>query len=905
MSVEVDGTDLWTSTDTDGAFSLNGLECGTWTVRFSILGYRSYETEVSVGEGEIFVNIRLRKENFTLDEVLVTARSVKGINTVSEVDRQAIDHLQTSSLADVMNLMPGVLTRNPNLYSDNSITVRSLADGLMDRYSVGVSINGCPVSEDAGLSFGKMRSSYLSIPVFDFRSISTDNIESVKLLKGVLPARYGNALSGQMMVTTKAGSTPFELRLKTDPNGKSVSLGKGFAVGSDAGHVNIDMDYARAFSDRVSPVETYDRATLGIAYSNVFLKNSSPLSFNVRLGGYVSANSETSDPDVSSRDFYRMRDNSMSLSAYGRWTPGKKWITSVEYNVSGSFNVRRTRDYRFENILPLPSVSVDEEGLHEGFFTESSLPYDRRTEDIPVYFNMLLSASNDRKINGISLRTSAGFEYRLKGNAGSGEYYEGAAPQFFRPLSFSKMPFVGDAAVFLEEKADFSLWKGASMEIDAGVRISENLAEGYRGKVYADPRLNMRMELSSSSSAFEGSVALRAGWGIMRRPLSLVHLYPYPAYSDFVSCSFSGNDVAESLVLVQTFINDRKNSSIRPPESMNMEFGLDFELEGNSGYVSFFREKISGGIESLANYDIYEYRLYDNIADGSVPVCSGGTLYLCDNGVCTPAPYGTRREFALYDMFSNTAVMHKCGVEYSVSFRRIEPIRTSVTMNGAYIRQVSSSCGVSAYYPLRNDIADSRNPFPYVALFRNGTSIGCGTDRRRFNTNIGIVTNIPSMRMVVSMTLQCVWYESIRNVFPDGMVYYEDENGNAVFENFGNRDSGTLTLYRDPEYYVDADGIKHSFIDYHITDDPLLKKRLASLRVSSNRNYEFLERRYSPYFMANARVTKEIGNMVAISMYVNNFTDSRPVIRSSARPNAGGEIKNSEIFFGAEMKFSF
>ena len=157
------------------------------------------------------------------------------------------------------------------------------------------------------------------------------------------------------------------------------------------------------------------------------------------------------------------------------------------------------------------------------------------------------------------------------------------------------------------------------MEIDAGVRISENLAEGYRGKVYADPRLNMRMELSSSSSAFEGSVALRAGWGIMRRPLSLVHLYPYPAYSDFVSCSFSGNDVAESLVLVQTFINDRKNSSIRPPESMNMEFGLDFELEGNSGYV--FR-----GGKSEGNFDTSSLGYQQNVFYTGSSQYAGGSV---------------------------------------------------------------------------------------------------------------------------------------------------------------------------------------------------------------------------------------------------------------------------------------
>lgn len=59
--------------------------------------------------------------------------------------------------------------------------------------------------------------------------------------------------SGAVIVNTKAGVTPWQVRLKADPQLKQVSFGKGFSLGENRGVMNFDADYANAVSDVRTP----------------------------------------------------------------------------------------------------------------------------------------------------------------------------------------------------------------------------------------------------------------------------------------------------------------------------------------------------------------------------------------------------------------------------------------------------------------------------------------------------------------------------------------------------------------------------------------------------------------------------------------------------------------------------
>ena len=94
-------------TDIDGKAVFQKVPVGTFTLKVSYVGYELYTTFKV--EKDLTVNVQLVPTSLALKEVVVTAKqNASGASTSSIIGRQAIDHLQASSLADVMQLIPGM-----------------------------------------------------------------------------------------------------------------------------------------------------------------------------------------------------------------------------------------------------------------------------------------------------------------------------------------------------------------------------------------------------------------------------------------------------------------------------------------------------------------------------------------------------------------------------------------------------------------------------------------------------------------------------------------------------------------------------------------------------------------------------------------------------------------------------
>ena len=198
---------LWGTCDDKGKFIIENIIPGTYAIEISCLGYSNYTLPITVTQDIGNFTVGLRPDNLTLQDVVVTAKAGSSINSSSKIEKNAIQHVQASSLADVMQLLPGSLISNPSLTTQNKITIRSVNDYTSNNTrGVGLMINGSRVSNDASLTLERSTDVFKEM---DFRKFSTDNIESIEVLKGVLSAEYGDVTSGAILVTTKAGRTPF------------------------------------------------------------------------------------------------------------------------------------------------------------------------------------------------------------------------------------------------------------------------------------------------------------------------------------------------------------------------------------------------------------------------------------------------------------------------------------------------------------------------------------------------------------------------------------------------------------------------------------------------------------------------------------------------------------------------
>lgn len=898
----------WGFTDEKGHFRISGVLPGQYTLESVALGYVTYQLPVVVKKDIQSIFIRMEEDNLTLKEVVVTATKGGSINSSDKIDKMAIEHLQASSISDVMQLIPGSVVTNPNLTTKNVLSIRGFNNGSNNENNyrgTALMINGAQMSSDA--SVFSNTSGLASVPQTDYRAYSTDNIESVEVLKGVVSAEYGDITSGAVLVTTKAGRTPYEVRFKTDPKTKAVSANKGFSLGKERGYMNIDADYARAASDMRSPVNTFDRTNIGITYSNTFSKHNRPFRFNARITGSFIYNNEKSDPDAGKVDFSKTKNSEIGASLYGTWMLNKSWISTLTYNLTGRYAKNNYREYTAIAGDIAPTTNTKKEGIAEGYFTAGVYNQDMRVNEIPVYVNAKVSGSLNKKIGGALSRTAVGFEWNTKGNNGKGEYYIGEQPQNFRERKYSNIPFMNNLSAFAEEKVTIPTSKKTSLELSAGLRFTKMYIDNYNYDPTLDPRFNAKFNIiKGARKQLIREFAIRGGYGIMQKLPSLNMLYAGDFYKDYNVFQYVNSATNEKLSVIQTRINSELlDYELKPAKTKNMELGFDMNIGGVRLGITYYNEKMTNAVSQNAFYTSEPVKYYNSVASTTAsPKFEDGKVWIKDNkGNYVENGYTEITEFYSNRRPDTRGKQNKWGIEYDIDFGRIKAINTSIIVNGAYNKQTNYTIGDAYNYIGGQDPLNAKKRFPYVSIFNGDADMSNGNNRDRLVTSINVITNIPKLRMVVSFTTQCVWMDRQWYKFDDNQIYEIDKNGNRVFGAYDKNRSDAI-IYRDPSYYMDAAGNVHPFSDYYTTTDSQLKTTLGMMRLSTNKSYLFLKNAYNPYFMANIRITKEIGKYASISFYANNFTNSKPIIRNSARPNAIGDRKNSDIYFGAELRIT-
>jgi outer membrane receptor protein involved in Fe transport len=174
-----------------------------------------------------------------------------------------------------MQLLPGATMLTPDLTKANTIQIRSANPNVDANNSFGTSIvvDGVPVSNNANISSNLGGNNNTAGQGVDLRQISADNIESVEIIRGIPSAEYGDLTAGAVIVKSKSGKTPYEIRTKVNPTTINTSLGKGFAFGKEGGFLNTNLDYVQAWGDPRRKTESFDRYSFTLNYGNTFLKN--------------------------------------------------------------------------------------------------------------------------------------------------------------------------------------------------------------------------------------------------------------------------------------------------------------------------------------------------------------------------------------------------------------------------------------------------------------------------------------------------------------------------------------------------------------------------------------------------------------------------------------------------------
>ncbi len=868
-AVNLKETERWTITDENGLFEFVNIIQENYTLQIQYLGYEPYSSPVSVDQYlKKQLIIKIVPTSFEMEGVNVLAKNGSKMATSTSIGTAAIEHVQPSSLNDIMQLLPGNIAENPDLSKPQQISIREIGTDNNTAMGTAIIVDNAPVSNTANLqsmSTATGRNEEFSNVAgtgVDLRQLSTDNIESVEVIKGIPSVIYGNLTSGVVSVTTKAGYQPLAIKLKTDPKIKQIALNKGFKLPSDKGFLNLSFDYLSSFSDVRSKYKGYDRLTGQAAWSRVFLKKTSPLSLNTKINYFTTIDNTKTDPDaLTPEEEYRSQDKGLRFNLNSKWSLNRKFISNLQYSFSASY----TRQESYQKMYRSSSGGVNAislsltEGENEGIFLPTEQLTELRIDGKPV--NIFSQITLDKFLNfenGIINKLLLGGEYRMDGNYGDGQIYDINNPPFIarnssRPRSFRDIPNLQTYSLYAENKLIIP-FSGTKLVLQTGVRLNNYQPSGLFNSdigFYLEPRFNVQYELiNKANNRLLKYLSLNMGTGKTYRSPSLIFLYPDKAYYDLPVLDYYTGDPATQMIVFNSMQYNTENPELKPYQNLKKELGMDFRIGNITGNITAFKEKLSDGYEFISKYefiDRYKYNT-DSVPEGE-----------------KPDPSTLPKDYDDYILSYRTPVNNKesikSGVEFSFNFGKIDRLYTSFTVDGAWLKTTRF------YSILDYDVlpgSQSSEQYKEIGVYPAGES----KVSERLNTSLRMVTQIPQLRMILSTTIQVIWFNK----------YYYPEYDEV------------------PLYLYDKDGNITEFTE-EMKEDPDYKKY-----VKTKSDFYYLTEKMPPLFVSNIRLSKEIADKMKLSFYVNNFFNYRPMYQYTR-----GESytrRNPSIYFGAEIKVS-
>lgn len=217
-NVIIKGSNTGTTTNHDGAYSVENLEPGSYTIVFSFIGYETRELpEVKVEAGEVTeINTRLGANTASLDEVIIT--------TVSRKDSEVALLLEQKGAVEIKGSIGGVQLARLGISNAAAATSRIsgvnsseasgniYVRGLGDRYLF-TTMNGLPVPSDN-----------VDRKNIDLGLFPTGLIQDISIRKTFAVETSADQASGSIDITSRSLRGSQELKIGVGAGANSNAL---------------------------------------------------------------------------------------------------------------------------------------------------------------------------------------------------------------------------------------------------------------------------------------------------------------------------------------------------------------------------------------------------------------------------------------------------------------------------------------------------------------------------------------------------------------------------------------------------------------------------------------------------------------------------------------------------------
>ncbi|RZK48252.1 MAG: hypothetical protein EOO99_10660 [Pedobacter sp.] len=864
VNVKILQTNQFSITDQKGEFKFNlsKLNYTTLHLELSFIGFQKQQHVLNLAANSFDLGtLKMKELNLSLETIEINAkRNYEGSSNSSLIiSRDIIERTPALSINDLLNQIPNRKFEAPSLQNVQNINLRSTfapttnnrgSFELNNAFGVALVLDGHNMSNNmnmqsynpgiwgvgnstisSGNSWGLNGSgttSYSGDYAFggtDLRQIPAENIESIEVITGVAPAKYGDLSEGAIIVERQAGKAPAYLRMQLRDNATSYGYTQGFQLGPKVGAVNFGLNYVNSFADNRDKIKAYKRLNLSSMYTNSFgaqkqFKNTFSVDFGRNLDGIKQ------DADDISRASVKFNSWNFSMANRTHFRIQSDFLKNVSFNIryATGHQVSYREYYRNEPYIIVSDATST--GIHEGQYAAGIYTSQSLIDGRPTNFSAKLDFNGNFKIGQITQFLSFGINYDYGANKGLGQVLDPTRPRAVAAASPGSLTTNRS-----ERYYDFSL---AIPQENVGLYIEDvfktklfNRELNFRGGMRYDiqnakgsfsPRLNVNYALNNK-------VRFGLAYGMAFKAPSLAQRYPGPVYNEIPLVNAYNGKVNESTYLVYVNRYDPDASQLKSAQTRTLEFTSQFKLKDYSLSLAIFDKMSKNGIGTFVERKFIDLPTYE------VTPVSNSKPILTQNG--------TRNYTYFYNVFSNNLSSRSQGIEVIANSPNIAPIATRFNMTAGLF--VTKYLTEGLRQETFTDAGTSSPDYAVIGIYepRNYTSY-------LSNASISSATHIPKISFIINFIADfSLIQKSVQSAsagIPLGYLtrdgrYFELTNPSANHPDYGHLIKPTSEL--------NENNVPRIIPNFHLSLSKEIKKRF---RFSFNVYNVF---NYQPYFISS------------------------------------------------------
>ncbi|AJR03165.1 TonB-dependent receptor domain-containing protein [Siansivirga zeaxanthinifaciens] len=231
VNVILNGTTKGSVSDFDGNFSITNVENGTYDLKATFLGYKTFSKSITVNGADVTVDFTMQEDAASLDEVVVTGvvnpkSKIESSVSVSTMDVKLIEQASPRSAGELFRNVPGIRAESSGGEGNANFNVRGVPVSSGGSRYFQIQEDGLPLNLFGDTSFGNS-DNFLRID---------SNISRVEAIRGgSASTQTSNGPAGIINMISKTGRT----------EGGSI----GATYGLDFQSSRLDFEYGTPIGD--------------------------------------------------------------------------------------------------------------------------------------------------------------------------------------------------------------------------------------------------------------------------------------------------------------------------------------------------------------------------------------------------------------------------------------------------------------------------------------------------------------------------------------------------------------------------------------------------------------------------------------------------------------------------------